>query len=49
MATHSSMFAWRIPWTEEPSRLSPQSHKESDTTEATEQAYRRAVVRKVVQ
>ena len=36
MATHSSMFAWRIPWTEEPSRLSPQSHKESDTTEATD-------------
>ena len=28
---------------------SPQSHKESDTTEATEQAYRRAVVHKVVQ
>ena len=21
MATHSSIFAWRIPWTEEPSRL----------------------------
>ena len=21
MATHSSMFAWRIPWTEEPDRL----------------------------
>ena len=21
MATHSSSFAWRIPWTEEPSRL----------------------------
>ena len=21
MATHSSVFAWRIPWTEEPDRL----------------------------
>ena len=28
MATHSSSLAWKIPWTEEPSRL-----KESDTTE----------------
>ena len=23
MATHSSMFAWRIPWTEEPGGLQP--------------------------
>ena len=23
MATHSSIFAWRIPWTEEPGRLWP--------------------------
>ena len=28
MATHSPLFAWRIPWTEEPGGL-----KESDTTE----------------
>ena len=21
MATHSSIFAWRLPWTEEPGRL----------------------------
>ena len=35
MATHSSVLAWRIPWTEEPGRLgcSPWGHKESDTTE----------------
>ena len=33
MATHSSILAWRIPWTEEPGRLHPQSHKELDTTE----------------
>ena len=30
MATHSSILAWRIPWTEEIGRL---SRKESDTTE----------------
>ena len=39
MATHSHIFAWRIPWTEEPGELqsmvswSPWGHKESDTTE----------------
>ena len=32
MATHSSILAWRIPWTEEPGRLQRGS-KESDTTE----------------
>ena len=34
MAIHSSILAWRIPWTEEPGGLySPWDHKESDTTE----------------
>jgi len=33
MATHSSMPAWRIPWTEEPAGYSPWSWKEWDTTE----------------
>ena len=33
MATHSSILAWRIPWTEEPGSYSPWGHKESDTTE----------------
>ena len=33
MATHSSIRAWRIPWTEEPGRHSPWSRIESDTTE----------------
>ena len=34
MATHSSILAWRIPWTEKPSGLHiPRGHKESDTTE----------------
>ena len=29
MATHSSIFAWRIPWTEEPGRLQSMGCKES--------------------
>ena len=33
MATHSSVLAWKIPWTEEPGRLSPWGRKELDTTE----------------
>ena len=33
MATHSSILAWRIPWTEEPGELQSMGHKESDTTE----------------
>ena len=36
MATHSSMLAGRILWTEETGGLRSQSHKESDTTEVTE-------------
>ena len=31
MATHSSILAWKIPWTEEPG--SPRGRKELDTTE----------------
>ena len=33
MATHSSILAWRIPWTEEPSSYRPWGHKESDRSE----------------
>ena len=33
MATYSSILAWKIPWTEEPSSYSPWGRKESDTTE----------------
>ena len=34
MATHSSIRAWKIPWTEEAGGLhSPWARKESDTTE----------------
>jgi len=32
-ATHSSILAWEIPWTEESGGLSPQAHRELDTTE----------------
>ena len=36
MATHSSILAWRIPWTEGPGELhSPWGRKESDMTEMT--------------
>ena len=33
MATHSSILAWRIPWTEEPGRLQSRGHKELGTIE----------------
>ena len=34
MATHSSIIAWRIPWTEKPGGLQSRGvAKESDTTE----------------
>ena len=32
MATHFSILAWRIPWTEEPGGLQSTGSKESDTT-----------------
>ena len=35
MATHSSLLAWRIPWTEEPVRLQSMGLKELDMTEVT--------------
>ena len=33
-ATHSIIFAWRIPWTQEPGRATVQDVTELDTTEA---------------
>ena len=33
MATHSSILAWRIPWTEEPGGLQSMDHKELDMIE----------------
>ena len=35
MATHSSILAWKIPWTEEPTWLQSMGRTEWDTTEAT--------------
>ena len=35
LVTQSSVLAWRIPWTEEPGRYSPQGCSGSDTTEPT--------------
>ena len=32
MATHSSILAWRSPWTVEPGRLQPMGSQELDTT-----------------
>ena len=31
MATHSSILAWRIPWTEEPGRLQSMGSQKSQT------------------
>ena len=33
MATHSSILAWKIPWTEEPVGYNPWGCKESEATE----------------
>ena len=33
MASHSSLLAWRIPWTEEPEELQSTGSQESDKTE----------------
>ena len=33
MATHASILAWKIPWTEEPGRLQSMGSKQLDTTE----------------
>ena len=32
MATHSSILAWRLPWTEEPGGLQSMGSQELDTT-----------------
>ena len=40
-ATHSSVLAWRVPWTEEPGGLQSMGSQESDTTEVTEHAHTR--------
>ena len=35
IASHSSIRAWRIPWTEEPGRIQSMGLQELDVTEAT--------------
>ena len=35
MATHSSVLAWEVPWTEEPGGLQSMGSQESDMTEHT--------------
>ena len=39
MATHSSILAWRIPWTERLVNYRPWAHKELDTTEPLTHTY----------
>ena len=39
MATQSTIFAWRIPWTEEPGGHSPWGLRESDMTEVFQHAH----------
>ena len=39
MATHSSILAWRIPWTETPGRLQFMGSQELDTTERLSTAH----------
>ena len=46
MATHSSILAWRIPWTEKPGRLWSMGLQESDTTEWVNH-YQRKIIEKV--
>ena len=41
MATHSSILAWRIPWTEEPEGYSAWGCKELDTSEQLTHTHRR--------
>ena len=45
MATHSSILAWRIPWTEEPARLQSMGSQ----TDTTEQLIRTVGQQKLIQ
>ena len=47
MATHSSIRAWEVPWGRILAGYSPQGHKESDTTEATEHTVHRPTLKKM--
>ena len=39
MATHSSILAWEIPWTEKPGGLTPWGHKRVGHNSATKQQH----------
>ena len=44
MATHSSILAWKIPWTEEPDGLQVQGVAESDMTGGTSLSLGRSIM-----
>ena len=44
MVTHSSILAWRIPWTEEPGGYNPRSPKEWGVTEETQHSTAHAML-----
>ena len=44
MATHPSILAWRIPWTEEPGGLQSLGGKELDTTEQLHFHFQQSIV-----
>ena len=43
MATHSSIFAWEVPWTEEPGGLQSMGSQEMDRTEQLNNIQRHGV------
>ena len=49
MVTHSSILAWRIPWTENLENNSPQGRKELDTTKVTQHTCTAAAAAKSLQ
>ena len=44
LATHSSILAWRIPWTDEPGGLPSRSHSHTTELDMTEHEQRRALI-----
>ena len=44
MATHSSILAWRVPWTKESGGYHPWERKESDMTELLTHTHLRVIV-----
>ena len=48
MATHSSILAWRVPWTEEPAGYNPWVRKELDTTKQLTHTHRNPEVDDII-